>query len=70
VREEPGFVYPDAHRVRLDVATGVCVANEQFGGTRAGTGHDITIEAVGEPMSDELFPPQAPPRWGWIARRS
>jgi hypothetical protein len=58
--EDPGFTYPDAHRVRLDVGTGVCVANEQLGGTRAGTGHDIAIEAVDEPMGDELFPPPEP----------
>jgi hypothetical protein len=43
--EDAGFAYPAAHRVRLDVETGVCVANEQLGGTRAGTGRDITIEA-------------------------
>jgi hypothetical protein len=67
--EEPGFVFPDAHRVRLDVATGICVANEQLGGTRSGAGHDLTIEAVDEPLSDELFP--APPgRWSrWLGRR-
>jgi hypothetical protein len=68
--DDPGFVYPDAHRVRLDVGTGVCVANEQLGGSLAGTGHDITIEAVDEPMSDELFPSPEPSRWGWIAPRS
>lgn len=61
--EDPGFVYPDGHRVRLDVETGVCVANEQLRGSRAGTGHDITIEAVDEPMGDELFPPRARSRW-------
>jgi hypothetical protein len=54
--DEPGFVYPDAHRVRIDVATGVCVFNEQLGGTRNGSGHDLAIEAVDEPMGDELFP--------------
>lgn len=53
--EDPDFTYPDAHRVRLDVGTGVCVGNEQLGGTRAGSGHDIAIEAVDAPMGDELF---------------
>jgi hypothetical protein len=67
--EDPSFAYPDAHRVRLDVATGVCVANEQLGGTRAGTGHDIAIEAVDEPMGDELFPRSEPPRWSKLLRR-
>jgi hypothetical protein len=68
--EDAGFAYPDAHRVRLDVETGVCVASEQLGGTRAGTGHDITIEAVNEPMGDELFPPPEPARWSRFPRRS
>ena len=67
--DDPGFVYPDAHRVRLDVATGVCVRNEQLGGTRAGEGHDIGIEAVDEPMGDELFPPPAPARGLRFPRR-
>ena len=53
---DPDFVYPEAHRVRLDVRTGVCVRVEQLDGTRAGSGHDLTIEAVDEPMGDELFP--------------
>ena len=67
--EDPTFTYPDAHRVRLDVGTGVCVANEQLGGTRAGTGHDIAIEAVDEPMGDELFPPPERSRWWRLQRR-
>lgn len=67
VREaDPSFVYPDAHRVRLDVGTGVCVYNQQLGGTRAGSGHDITIEAVDEPMDDELFREAQRPRWARI----
>jgi hypothetical protein len=48
--------YPDAYRVRLDVGTGVCVFTEELGGTPDGiAGHDLRIEAVGEPMPDELF---------------
>jgi hypothetical protein len=66
--EQPAFVYPDAHRVRLDVATGICVGNEQLGGTRSGAGHDLTIEAVDEPMDDELFRPP-PGRWGQLLGR-
>lgn len=68
--EDPTFTYPDAHRVRLDVGTGVCVANEQLGGTRAGTGHELAIEAVDEPMGDELFPSPERSRWSRLRRRS
>lgn len=68
--EDPDLTYPDANRVRLDVVTGVCVANEQLGGSRAGTGHDIVIEAVDEPMDDGLFPAPEPARWSRFLRRS
>lgn len=61
--DDPGFVYPDGHRVRIDVATGICVYNEQLGGTRNVQGHDLSIEAVDEPMPDELFPQPPPSRW-------
>ena len=47
--------YPDAFRVRLDVQTGVCVLTAEIGGLRPGTGHDVRIEAVDEPMDDALF---------------
>jgi hypothetical protein len=47
--------YPDAFRVRLDVQTGVCVLTEELGGLHPGTGHDLRIEAVDEPMDDRLF---------------
>jgi hypothetical protein len=67
--EDPDFAYPDAHRVRLDVGTGVCVANEALDGTRAGIGHDIAIEAVDEPMDDELFPPPERTRGSRFLRR-
>jgi hypothetical protein len=33
------FVYPDAHRVRLDVGTGICVEVARLTGSRAGRGH-------------------------------
>ena len=49
------FRYADAHRVRLDVGTGVCVLTEQIGGSEAGSGHEVLIEAVDEPMPDTLF---------------
>ncbi len=52
---DPALVWPDAHRVRLDTATGVCVLVEQVGGSRAGTGHELVIEAVDDPMPDHLF---------------
>jgi hypothetical protein len=52
---EPGLRHAEAHRVRLDVATGVCVFTQEVGGTHAGNGHDLRLEAVDEPMPDELF---------------
>lgn len=52
---EPDFVFSDAHRVRFDVQTGVCVHVEQLGGDRDGWCEDVMIEAVGEPMGEELF---------------
>ncbi|MGQ4819186.1 hypothetical protein ACQ1ZK_19010, partial [Enterococcus faecium] len=50
-----GAGYPTGHLVRLDVATGVCVRTEELGGTFAGDGHDLRIEAVDEPMADDPF---------------
>jgi len=67
--DDPSFVYPDSHRVRIDVATGVCVSNEQLGGTRNGSGHDIRIEAVDEPMDEELFAQPTRSRWARLFGR-
>lgn len=53
---DPGFRYADSHLVRIDVQTGVCVYAEQQGGSRDGHWHRVKIEAVDEPMADELFP--------------
>ncbi|RBY89740.1 hypothetical protein [Blastococcus sp. TF02A-26] len=47
--------YPTASRVRLDAGTGVCVLTEALDGTYAGSGHEVLIEAVDEPMDDTLF---------------
>jgi hypothetical protein len=47
--------YPDAHLVRLDVGTGVCVFTAEIGGLTPGQGHDLRIEAVDDPMDDALF---------------
>jgi hypothetical protein len=45
--------YPEVQRVRLDVPTGVCVL---VGDPETlGTGHDLRIEAVDEPMADAVF---------------
>jgi len=52
---ESGLRYADAHRVRLDVATGVCVFTEEVDGSRASNGHDLRLEAVDEPMPDQRF---------------
>ncbi|MGE3284625.1 MAG: hypothetical protein AB7J32_00820 [Pseudonocardia sp.] len=50
VEREPGFRYARAHRVRLDVGTGVRVAAHQIGGTCDGDGHELAITAVtGQP---------------------
>jgi hypothetical protein len=57
---DPDLRYPEAHLVRLDVATGVCVRLVQLGGSRDGRAVDLAIEAVDEPMGDERFAP--PPR--------
>lgn len=53
---DPAFDFAPAHRLRLDVETGVLVYGEQIGGTRSGESHEVVIEAVDEPMPDELFP--------------
>jgi hypothetical protein len=55
--------YPEAYRVRLDVETGVCVSAEGIGARAPGRSHDVRIEAVDEPMDDDLFvePPRARP---------
>jgi len=50
----------------LDVGTGVCVSTADIGGLTPGHGHDLTIEAVDEPMDDDLF---ARPRRGLFRRR-
>jgi hypothetical protein len=69
--DRPGGVlagYPDAYRVRLDVGTGVCVRTEHVGGLTPGAGHDVRIEAVDEPMDDDLFRDRRRlprPRFGW-----
>lgn len=58
--------YPDAFRVRLDVGTGVCVLTEHIGGLTPGAGHRVDIEAVDEPMDDDLFRDRRRlPAWGW-----
>lgn len=35
--------YARAHRVRLDVTTGVCVSAREVGGTAQGSGHDLEM---------------------------
>ena len=65
-RDHPEHIldeYPDAYRVRLDVQTGVCVLTEALGGDNAGRGHDLRIEAVDEPMADDLFVEPRRRRW-------
>ena len=62
--------YPEAFRVRLDVGTGVCVLTSEIGGLTPGVGHEVRIEAVDEPMDDDLLRDRRPrprPRFGWNA---
>jgi hypothetical protein len=61
-----GYGYGTVFLVRLDVGTGVCVLTEQLDGTDLGRGHDLRIEAVDEPMADDLF---AEPRRRSFGRR-
>ncbi|MDP5182689.1 hypothetical protein QOZ88_08550 [Blastococcus sp. BMG 814] len=61
--------YPERHRVRLDVRTGVCVFTEALGGEISGRGHDLRIEAVDEPMADALFVEPRRPLFGRRGRR-
>lgn len=65
-QRDDGYAHGTQFLVRLDVATGVCVLTEQLDGTDRGRGHDVRIEAVDEPMDDELF---AAPREGLFRRR-
>jgi hypothetical protein len=53
--QEHSVEFADAHLVRLDVGTGVCVHVEQLGGDRAGWTDDMRIQQVDEPMPDALF---------------
>jgi hypothetical protein len=52
--------YAEAHRVRLDVETGVCVLTTEVGGPSPGAGHDTVLLGVDEPAPDTLFAPQYP----------
>ncbi len=56
------FVFAEAHRLRLDVQTGVCVYSQELGGTRDGWGHEMKIEAVDESMPEPLFEHRRWPR--------
>lgn len=41
--------HADAHRVRLDVETGICVLTSEVGGPAPGSGHDLRLTAVRRP---------------------
>ena len=43
---EPRADYAEAHRVRLDVGTGVCVSAREVGGPDDGSGHDLVLLQV------------------------
>lgn len=53
----PRGPFADAHRVAVDLATGVCVAAHEVGGPRDGAGFEVHIEAVDEEYGDDLFTP-------------
>ncbi|MFA9446929.1 hypothetical protein [Egicoccus sp. AB-alg6-2] len=53
--QEPSFEFADAHLVRLDLESAVCVYLEQLGGDRSGWADDVCIEQMDEPMPDVLF---------------
>ena len=61
-----GYAHGTEFLVRLDVGTGVCVLIEQLDGTDLGRGHELRIEAVDEPMADDLF--RRPRRGFWRAQ--
>jgi hypothetical protein len=44
---QPLPAYADAHRVRLDVGTGVCVRTRELGGPSDGEGHDLVLLQAG-----------------------
>ncbi|MEX2289367.1 MAG: hypothetical protein WD794_03460 [Mycobacteriales bacterium] len=44
---DPLPMYAEAHRVRLDVGTGVGVRAREVGGPADGTGHDLVLLQVG-----------------------
>lgn len=43
---DPQPAYADAHRVRLDVGTGVCVSAREVGGPTDGSGHELVLLQV------------------------
>jgi hypothetical protein len=54
---DPDGPFAEAHLVGLDVATGICVSTRELGGPNDGRGFEVVIEAVDEPMPDDLFTP-------------
>jgi hypothetical protein len=52
---DPESPFADAHRVAVDLATSICVSARELGGPRDGEGFDVVLEAVDEPMGDDLF---------------
>lgn len=47
--------WPDAHRVRLDVGTGIVVLSEELGGPTPGRGWTAAVEAVDAELDRRLF---------------
>lgn len=49
------LLFPGRTAVRVDVATGICVATRSLDGPTAGAGHRMVILGVDEYMLDDLF---------------
>ena len=52
---DPDGEFAEAHRVALDLATGICVEAREIGGPTPGRGLDMVIEQVDQPMPEEWF---------------
>lgn len=52
---DPDGAFAEAHRVALDVATGICVSAREVGGPHPGRGFEVAIDGVDEEFDEALF---------------
>lgn len=52
---EAPLLFPGRTIVRIDLATGICVASKSLDGRTAGAGHSMLLHGVDEYMLDDLF---------------